>query len=300
MIIKMENVNSMTKKKGVLHKILLVAFILGIALLLINVYGLFIPMGNNDIYSEPHVLHKDDIDKKAQTLLKEVLDEKNITNKEEYFKKVVLSVNKNIAHYWWNEGRTKYNLTIPVYENYILWFKQFTDPRHHKFYEFANYKRALERRIGLCSQHAITTCGILEDKNISCKIVGLSGHVVAMAEVEPDKYWILDSDYNVIVPYSINEIEKDASIVIPYYKNNMEYSDYAIAQIEKNQGENTDVNVISLDELVNIYGKKGNSVVDGVEGYCGDKYSSEKMSFYLIWIIPLILIVPFLLLNRNH
>ena len=281
--------------KKIINKVFLGMFLIGSVLLLINIYGLFQPLGNDEIYSETHVLHKNDIDKNAQALLKEVLSEKNITDRKEYIKKVVLAVNKSIAHYWWEEGRIKYNLTIPIYKNFILWFKQFTDARHYKFYEFCDYKKALERKVGLCSQHAITVCGILNEKKIPCKIVALSGHVVAMAEVEPEKYWILDADYDVIVPLHIDEIEEDPSVIIPYYKDKIAYSNYALSQVENNNGENTDVNVITLEKLVSIFGKKGNFIIDGVEKYCGKKFSCEERAAYLIWIIPLLLILPFLL-----
>ncbi len=296
-IIKMNKEKKIAMRKNLRNKIFLIAFISGMALLALNIYGLFIPLGNADIYSEQHTLYKNDVDKNAQSLLNEVINEKKITNREEYFKKVVLAVNKNIAHYWWNEGRVKYNLTIPIYKNYILWFKQFTDSRHYKFYEFCNYKRALKRKVGLCSQHAISVCGILEAKKIPCKIVALSGHVVAMAEVKTDKYWVLDADYDVILPYSIDEIEQNPSIIIPYYKGKMPYSNYALQKNEKGESKNAFVNAISLEKMVDIFGPEGNYVVSSVEKYCGDKYFFEEMSFYLIWIFALLLILPFVVVN---
>ncbi len=278
--------------KSVFEKISIVAFVIGSILLLINIYGLFIPLGNDDIYSNEHVLHKNDIEKDAQPLLKEVLEQEKIVDRKVYFKKVVHAVNKNMAHYWWGEGRTKYNLTIPIYENYIIWFKQYTNPDIYKFYEFCNYNRALERKVGLCSQHALIVDGILKDKNIPSKIVRLTGHLVVMAEVSDDENWILDSDYDVIVPFSLAEIEKDSTIIIPFYENNIDYSSYAISQVENNKGQDTDVNILTLNQMINIYGKKGNSMADGVEEYWGDKCFYESMSYYLIWLIPLILILP--------
>ncbi len=293
----MNNEKKIAKRNQFRNKIFLIAFISGMALLALNIYGLFVPLGNTDIYSEQHTLYENDVDKNAQSLLNEVVNEQKITSREEYIKKVVLAVNKNIAHYWWNEGRVKYNLTIPIYKNYILWFKQFTDSRHYKFYEFCNYKRALKRKVGLCSQHAISVCGILEAKNIPSKIIALSGHVVAMVEVKTDKYWILDADYDVIIPYSIDEIEQNPSIIIPYYKGKMLYSNYALHKNEKGENKNTFVNAISLDKMEDIFGAKGNFVINSVKEYCGDRYFLEEMSFYMIWIFALILILPFVVVN---
>ena len=254
----------------------------------INIYGLFRPLGNDAIYEEEHTLFNNDIDSTSSQLSDEVLHEENIKNREVYFQKLVEAVNKNIAHYWRGEGRTKYNLTIPVYENYILWLKQFTDAKHYKLYEFCDYKHALERKIGLCSQQAIIICGILEDKHIPAKIVALSGHVVATAEVKKGDWWILDGDYGVIIPKSIEEIEKDSTLIIPYYKDKMNYNTFSTTQNQNNP--------IPLERLVKIYGADGNFVISGVKEYCGNRYSFEKMSYYLIWIIPLIFILPFLIL----
>lgn len=194
--------------KGVPQKIYLIASVIGVVLFLINIYGLFIPLGNDAIYSNKHVLHENDVEKNAQPLLKEVLQQEKIVDRKVYFKKVVHAVNKNMAHYWWHEGLSEYNLTIPIYKNYIIWFRQFTNP---EIYKFCDYKRALERKVELCSQHAIIVSGILNDKKIPNKMVGLTGHLVVMAEVSSGKKWILDGDYDVIVPCSIDEIEKDST-----------------------------------------------------------------------------------------
>ena len=272
----------------ILRKIFRILFIMGAVLLCINIYGLFKSLGNDSIYTEEHTLFNNDIDITSSKLLDEVLHEENIKNREVYFQKLVKAVNKNIAHYWRTEGRTKYNLTIPVYENYILWLKQFSDQKHYKLYEFCNYEHAVERKVGLCSQHAIIICGILEDKHIPAKIVALSGHVVATAEVEKGNWWILDGDYGVIIPKSIEEIEKNPTLIIPYYKDKMNYNRFSISQNQNNP--------IPLERLVRIYGAEGNFVINGVKGYCGNRYSFEKMSYYLIWIIPLIFILPFLII----
>jgi len=278
--------------KNYYYKILKATAIIGIILLCINIYGLFRSLGNDSIYSEEHTLFENDIDINARALLEEVLHEEKITNREVYFQKLVKAVNKNIAHYWRSEGRTDYNLTIPIYENYFLWTEQFITPKRYKYYEFCDYKRALERKVGLCSQQAIIVCGILEDKHIPAKIVGLSGHVVTEAEVKEGHYWILDADYGVIVPESIKQIEKDPSIIFPYYKGKMNYNQFSISQKQNNP--------IPLNRLVEIYGNEGNIVVDGVKGYCGDNYDFEEMTFYLIWIIPVVLILPFIILRMKY
>lgn len=271
--------------KQIFLKVSYLLFLIGLVLLLINIYGIFRPWGNDEIYSEQHSLFKTDILKSAKNDIDILLKQDSIRNRQEYFKSLVLAVNKSIAHYWSEEGRTKYALTIPVYKNWILWLKQFTNPHRFKYYEFCDYKKALERGVGLCSQQALIICGILKEKGIDCKIVMLSGHVVAMAEIETGKFWILDGDYGVILPYSISEIENNPAIVKPYYSGKLNYNNYSVSQNKNNP--------IPLNRIVEIYGKKGNAICNGVKAYKGEKiFLMEKRSFYLIWIIPFLLMLP--------
>ncbi len=276
--------------KQALKTIAYLLFFIGFALTLINIYGVFRSWGDDEIYTEKHSLFENDIQKKAKSDIDKLLKQEKIDNRELYFKKLVAAVNSGVAHYWSEEGREKYNLTIPIYKNWILWLGQFTNPKRNKYYEFCDYKKALDRRVGLCSQQAIIICGILNEKGIDCKMVGLRGHVVAMAEISTGKYWILDSDYGVIIPYSIREIEENPSIVESYYSDKLRYNHYSLSQNKNNP--------ISLKRMIEIYGKEGNRVGDGVEGYKGKKaVLKEKRSFFLIWIIPVLLMFPLLIIK---
>ncbi len=272
-------------QRGLSYSMIKVSFGIGIILLMINIYGLFIPFKNEAIYEEEHVFFKNDIDRSYEYLISDILNEE-ITDREDFFRKLVIAVNKNMAHYWRDDGRFKYNLTVPFYKNYLLFMASYFMPKVFKKYEFCDYRLALERGVGLCSQHAIVICGILEEKGVPCRIVALSGHVVAMAEVKNDKWWILDGDYGVIIPYDIVQIEKTPSLVVNYYKDKLDYSDHAIKT----------GSFIPLLRLVEIYGKEGNRILKGVKEYCNiKKWIIEKSSFYAIWIIPLILMLPLII-----
>lgn len=284
------NNKQFNEMKQTFRKIFYLLFFVGSILTLINIYGVFRPWGDDNIYSEKHSLFENDIQKSAKNDINKLLQQENIDNREVYFEKLVAAVNNGIAHYWSEEGRTKYDLTIPIYKNWILWLGQFTNPKRNKYYEFCDYKKALDRRVGLCSQQAIIICGILNEKGIDCKMVGLLGHVVAMAEVSAGKYWILDGDYGVIIPLSISQIEENPSVVESYYLNKLRYNHYSVSQNKNNP--------ISLERMVEIYKKEGNLVSDGMEGYKGKKVVlKEKRSFYLIWIIPVLLMIPLLIIR---
>ena len=265
-----------------LNRMVIVGFFgIGAFRLLISVYGLFVPLENAEIYEENHTLFRNDVARVSEYQINDILNEE-ISSRGLFFERLVSTVNGNIAHYWEDEGRFKYHLTVPIHENYILFTAGLFLPRLFGKHEYCDFRRALERGVGLCSQHAITICGILEERRIPCKILGLSGHVVAMAEVENDKWWILDGDYGVIVPYDIQRVEEDPSIISPYYEGDLNYSDYAMETGA----------FIPLQRLVEIYGKEGNIVAEGVKGYSGPKCIIETVSYYAIWVVPFFYMLP--------
>ena len=259
-----------------------ILFAVGAALMLVNVAGLFLSLRNAEITSETSTYFKDDI----------VLDENELwarldsaaSDKKAYARLVNETVNKGIAHYWEDEGIDTYRLRVPITENYFLWSASWIYPPVFRKYEFSHYRKAVQRGVGLCSQHAIIVSEILKDKGIEAKIVALDGHVVAAALVdEPaNRWWLLDADYGVIIPHDIIQVEKDPGIIRQYYSS----AGHDAREIEK---------------LVDIYGKQGNVVVDGVRTYDSRmpsyamRYHLETVTYALKWIVPLLLAFPFLL-----
>ncbi|MBI1923541.1 hypothetical protein HYR99_04745 [Candidatus Poribacteria bacterium] len=202
---------------------------------------------------------------------------------EIYAVKINDAINKGIAHYWRKEGIDKYKLRVPIYENYLLFLASYLYPSVYERYEFRNYRQALERGVGLCSQHAFILVGFLRENGIRCEPVGLSGHVVVTAQVDKsnDTWWILDPDYGVVIKQSLDEIEKNPEIIRPYYA-------------EKGYDKNSAVTP-SVDDLVRIYGKDGNYIGAGRRwGYI------ESLSYILIWVIPLGLVSPYLITVVVH
>ncbi|MCK5122943.1 MAG: hypothetical protein KAQ87_02240 [Candidatus Pacebacteria bacterium] len=255
-----------------IKKIFLFFFVVGIALLILNIFGFFMSLRNADIYTETEVLFKDDIIFSHKEVKGGIIRKAHESDREYVFR-VNRAVNKGVAHYWKDEGIRKYNLRVPIWENYLLYFNYF-----NKKYEYSNYKKAIERGAGLCSQQAIIVTGILNDNGINAQIIGLDGHIVLTAEVENNIWHIVDPDYGIIMPYDISEIEKNPEIVRLYYQD-----------IENQyRGDNG----ISADEIIKIYGKEGNYICqNGVVGYKGMKAYDEYLSYIYIWVIPFVIII---------
>ena len=129
-----------------------ILFYVGILLLAINVYGLFKSLRNPAIYDEEKTLHNrlGDITIKYPDIEKDFARHANESEKD-FAIRMNTVVNKGMCHYWKDDGVAKYNLRVPVYENYLLYAAAYIDPKEYSKYEFSDYKKDLERGL-VCAQ----------------------------------------------------------------------------------------------------------------------------------------------------
>lgn len=252
--------------------------IIAVFLLLNNIVGLFKTLRNEEIYNENNTLFKNDIILNEEQLLDSLSD--NIMSDKMFAIRANEAINNGIAHFWSDEGISKYNLRIPFSENYILFIASYLKPSAFEKYEYCDYQKAIERGVGLCSQHSIILSEILKTNNIESKILNLSGHVVLTANIDKknDIWWVFDPDYGVVIKHEIEQIEKKPEKIGQYYSE---------------KGYNYD----QIKQLISIYGPDGNSIKNDIIEYSGKKkYYFEKISYIAIWVFPLLL---FLFLFKN-
>jgi hypothetical protein len=234
-------------------------FGVGAALFTLNLSGLLYPVRSPK--APPRA---------AETALERIV-EHGPRNAKDFAEATTPAVARAVGRYWLDEDIDGAELRISPRENYLLFLAGFVDPTRFRKYEFTDYRRAVRRGIGLCSQRAIVAAGILLEGGIPASIVGLQGHVVVQAQVDQthDEWWVIDADRGVVVPMSLPEIEKNPEAIVPYYRA-AGYPD------EDNAA------------LVKIYGPEGNVVLppDGARSYAPRNYFIEKMTYVLIWLIP--------------
>lgn len=255
-----------------LYKIILLA---GIVLMGINIFGLFKSMRNPAIYTEEVTLRNRIGDvtieyPEIRELLKKGDQESNV----DFAVRINKVVNDGFAHYWKAEGTRKYHLRVPVWENYLLNLAAYIHPEKYGRYEFANYKKNLERGAGLCSSHSIVVKGVLLENGIKAELLDVGGHhVVVRAELDDTATYILDPDFGIVVPFDTAAITANPELVRAPYQNMSElyYSDA--------------VDPYTTQILVDIFGDKLH--VYNVENWF------ENFSYWAIWIIPLILMMPY-------
>ncbi len=261
----------------------MVFFCTGLFLIGLNLFGLFISIRNEDIYNEDETYFKDDITLTENQFWQEL--KKRDKSDEAFSIRVNTAINQGIAHYWKDEGIDKYNIRIPIYENYILYIASYLIPSKFRKFEYSNNKKAIERGIGLCSQHAILLSDILERNGINTKIINLPVHVVVLVQVNKDNniWWIIDPDFGLIIRNDIKDVINDPEIIINNY-------------------ENKRFNLLDIDALAEAYGKvKNDDIYEDSYEYIGWKrYYTEKLAYVLKWIFPLFLIVMSICLGRRY
>jgi len=258
-----------------MKKIYKIIFLIALLLLGINFYGLFRTMRNPAIYSEEKTLRNriNDITIKYPEI-KEMLIKKEHESNIDFAVRINKVVNDGFIHYWKTEGIDKYHLRVPVWENWLLYVASYISPKKYKFYEFSNYKKNLERGVGLCSTHSTIVKGVLLDNGIKAELLDVGGHhVVVRAELNDTATYILDPDFGVVVPYDTMIITTNPELVRKSYANmaSLYYSDAK--------------DPYTTDLMVNIFGKK--KYVYSVDNWF------EYFSYWAIWIIPILLAIPY-------
>jgi hypothetical protein len=247
-------------------------FTLGMILMVLNLTGLFKSLRNEELYSEI-TPYKDDITIRYEEACK-LWDRGEHELEQDYAARATLLVNQSMAHYWRDEGIRKYHLRVPLWENYILTFRQWITG--HKKYEFRNYQKAIERGVGLCSQPCIALKYMLNANGISADLWDLQQHIVVGATFGDGIEYTLDPDYGYVIPLGMHALQRDPNLVGEAYENHD-----AVYASHVNEHKHT-------EDIVRMYTQAGNHIYQMKKPF-------EDFSYYAKWLLPLLFILPYLL-----
>lgn len=253
------------------------AFALGSALFAITAAGLLVPLRNPEVYAERAASAWGRL-KMTEAELAQVAA-MPFDDRRAFAVRLNRAVHAGLQHYWSPEGADRYSLRVPFHENFILHVLGWVDFERFGLYEFIDYRRALSRGVGLCSQHAIVETGLLRHRGIPARIVRLDGHVVLEALVEPERgrWWVLDPDFGVELPAPLHELEADLGRVRVAYE---------AAGYSANDAAG----------IAAYYDAAGNMSFESVEDFAGPRRAIiERLTYLTIWLIPALLVVPFVL-----
>ena len=195
-------------------------FYLGASLMLLNFFGLFIPLRNPAVELDAMV-----VPKRASLSRSEFFDIMGTTDDDAitYARKMTVAVHQSMVDYWYIEGLEKYNLRVPLHENWLLYLVfSFVPIEHERMYEFCDYRKAIERGVGFCSQQSMILDSILDANGIESNILEFPNkHVVVTSRFETDagdQWWILDPDMGVVIEADIETIQANPEMIRPYYR----------------------------------------------------------------------------------
>jgi hypothetical protein len=240
-------------------------------LMLINIYGLFQTLRPPSFEEHQLRFKSNDISLTHQEFLDAIHkadDESNV----EYANRLTTTVAQGMAHIHWEKYQPeKFNQTVPIWENYILYFmgKLRVTPEYVR-YHFSNPYKSIERGIGICGDASMLMSQMLEKYNIPNKIVTIPGHVMVQAEFAEGKP-LFDPDFGVTLPKSAD-----------YYGKNPEHINTAYSDAGHS---------IHDDNFIINGFKKKHAYWNGIKHFITKKYYFEKVAYVMKWLLPVLMFI---------
>lgn len=248
-------------------------FLLGIGLMALNLIGLVTPPRSSELINETATYFVNDLTLSEQEFYQR-LEALDPSHRADYLTQLSRLVSESVMHYWQDEHRAEYRILLPWSENFILRALAYINPKYFAMYEFQDHRKAIARGVGLCSQHSIITAGFLAEQGIPTKLIELHGHVILTAEVDEGQWWLLDPDYGLVLPFSLQEAEENPAEVAQFY-HRAGFSDYDVDKVEE------------------FFRTDNNIIFDGgAESYQTWLFVIEKISYVAKWAIPVGLLLP--------
>ena len=133
-----------------------------------------------------------------------------------YFKRLAVSVSAAIMH-WWpeNDPAASRYTRVTFLSDYALWtMSKFARWGNLQDYEYMSPRPALQRGFGFCSQMSKVVFSVLVDNGFRPVLINHEEHTVI--EVNGT---MIDSDYGVFIPFSLDDLQEKPHLVGFYYRN---------------------------------------------------------------------------------
>lgn len=238
----------------------------GLLLTLLNIVGLF--MSTRPTHVEEKDLRFVKTNYKTSTNVLKNYNRNANERVSDYIARVNHLVYQSFFHITWNEQKDtyKYNQSVPVFENWLLYLLSFTGIEHFKKYHFANFKRSVKRGIGVCGDACMILSEMLLKNNINSVIVTFPEHVILLVHLD-NEHWVLDPDFDVY--FSLNnkaELKNLNHDALDSYRERG-YSEY------------------DLEELQRIYSAPYQEW-ESVKALMTKRYYFETLAYTIKWLVP--------------
>ncbi|MEZ5922964.1 MAG: hypothetical protein R3D57_01120 [Hyphomicrobiaceae bacterium] len=270
----------------------------GAVLILVGLALLAFDFVSADVAPEPHPKHvAKKTHKSGLPVIEAMVAERQLDEisgeaiTPERLEDITLIFASAIVRYWPKAGESDLEVLRSFRENWLLavmqrasiwktWNGVARPPGELAYYERRDYRMALAKGVGICSQAALAIADYLRERKVPVLIAGLDGHVVAVAELQ-GRSFIVDADYGVVLPMSMTEVEADPTRIREAY-------------LARGYPRST------VERLERIFGSAGNKLV-APDGYAATSASRLKLFDIGVWLIPSALVLAgLLLLGRAH
>ncbi len=184
-------------------------------------------------------------------------------------------VNSAITHVQWTRvDPSRYRQLVPVWENFFLYaIGKYTSMPQFNRYHFTDYRRSLERGIGMCGDASVALSSLLTEYSIENNIIAMNGHVIVEMFDENGQSHLLDPDFGVDLGVSLDELRGSLDRVSDAYVQ----AGYVMT------GETA--------SIIDTYAlKTGRDIYEGTVGYMTTRYYFERASYVMKWVLPALLI----------
>jgi hypothetical protein len=128
-----------------------------------------------------------------------------------YFYRLTRSVHFRMTH-------TAAPYRVPADENWALWALGAVHPSFSN-YDYADYRRGLDRGAGLCTQFAAVVFDILRRQGFRRQIIELRRHAFVQAWTASGRPYLLDADFGAVVPASYRAVQLTPALAVPAYRS---------------------------------------------------------------------------------
>lgn len=247
--------------------------LLSIGLLGLNMYGEVFNMRVAEDIPAQALKFDDDVTYSIEETLTQI-NRRPGENDLQFAIRLTTVVQKSLAHIenWETQPPDLFAQRVPIKENIWLHLAgRFSGEAQVQRYHFADYRKTVERGIGICGDTSAMLSDILWDNNIPNSILAYQRHVVV--EVRPDNQpaYIIDGDYGAYYENTVTDVDDKKSLINKQYKN-AGYSEEEARKL---------ANILTEDFVT--YG----STYD----FMKKRYLMEKALYGIKWLLPVVLLL---------
>ncbi|MFZ8198281.1 hypothetical protein [Alteromonas portus] len=249
-----------------------VSFLVGLTLFGLNLYGLTKSLRPEGLNPEVLRFSQNDLTLSKNEFFSDSL-RLNSESDYEYATRLTYVISNGMAHVHWERFEPSvFHQTVPVWENFILFLMgKYSGIPEFERYHFTIPEKSIERGVGLCGDASMLLSELLNREEIENSIITIPGHVMVQVTIDGKKT-LLDPDFGVVLQQDVESYLADPNLL---------ETEYNLSGFKGN-GEKVVSKGIQSGKV---------EFWAGTKHFVTKKYYFERVSYFLIWLIPIFLLL---------